>query len=73
MPDYKKKHVNRLRGAPKPKKAKKTAENISPDIEMKHSDRHVKKAKTAPEPKENSFKVVNAEEKHVLPFRRRRL
>ena len=29
MPDYKKKHVNRLRGAPKPKRAKKTAENIA--------------------------------------------
>ena len=58
MPDYKKKHVNRLRGAPKPKRAKKTAENISQDIEMQPSPARAKKAKAEPAKNESPLKVV---------------
>ena len=58
MPDYKKKHVNRLRGAPKPKRAKKTAENISQDIEMQPSPARAKRAKAEPAKNESPLKVV---------------
>ncbi len=59
MPDYKKKKVNRLRGAPKPKKAKHSAMPENEDIVMTHTPAKRRSAPKKAEKPLSNMRVVN--------------